>query len=604
MAAKSKRTMSAKQLTLIDVEPIPDNIYPLPKYIYAKSFDDIAEYWEGYMSARVLGLDTETTAFNPFTGRIRLIQLAAQRAALELNTEQTDLPVLVIDLFFFKDIDKIKELLALPTIKVLQNAKFDLKFLEYEGYFIGGQIFDTMLASQLLNCGTHVKSGLADLTKRLTEYNLPKDQQGSDWSYPILSERQIEYAARDPHVVLLLRHLLIPELKEANLFPTAKLEFDCVRAVARMELAGMYMSPSRLKDLGNIAHKRKDELYHELHKIFGYINLDSPQQMKDGFLKRGIELESTASWAFTDKRGTPEVDMFLEYKKYAKLVSAFIDKLPTHLNYATHRIHANYNQCWTTTGRFSCSDPNLQQLPADKTVRACFMAEPGNKLVIADYSQIELRVAAEIARDQRMVSAYRNSEDLHTLTASLITGKPREEVTKQDRQKAKAANFGLLYGQGPPGFQKYAKNNYGVEMSLEEATEFREHFFKAYAGLKRWHFETGRKQDFTREVRTLLNRRRLLVPGEAKYTELLNTPIQGTAADITKLALIKLDQMLPKKAKIVGCVHDEILVESPESDAEYVKECVQTAMESAGSEILHHVPVVADAKICDDWSEK
>jgi DNA polymerase I-like protein with 3'-5' exonuclease and polymerase domains len=366
----------------------------------------------------------------------------------------------------------------------------------------------------------------------------------------------------------------------------------------------MYMSPSRLKDLGNIAHKRKDELYNELHKIFGYINLDSPQQMKDGFLKRGIELESTASWAFTDKRGTPEVDMFLEYKKYAKLVSAFIDKLPAHLNYATHRIHANYNQCWTTTGRFSCSDPNLQQLPADKAVRACFMAEPGNKLVIADYSQIELRVAAEIARDQRMVSAYRNSEDLHTLTASLITGKPREEVTKQDRQKAKAANFGLLYGQGPPGFQKYAKNNYGVEMSLEEATEFREHFFKAYAGLKRWHFETGRKQDSTREVRTLLNRRRLLVPGEAKYTELLNTPIQGTAADITKLALIKLNQLLPSKAKIVGCVHDEILVESPESDADFVKECVQTAMESAGSEILHHVPVVADAKICDDWSEK
>lgn len=604
MAAKSKKTVSSKQLELIDVEYIPPNIYPLPEYIYAKSFAEVEKYWPQYMEAEVIGLDTETTAFNPFTGRIRLIQLAAQRSRAELDPPSEALPVLVLDLFFFKELEYIKELLAQPSVKVLQNAKFDLKFLEYEGYKINGQIFDTMLASQLIHCGYQCKHGLADITARLSDFVVPKDQQASDWSYPVLSERQIEYAARDPHIVLFLRDKLIPQLKKADLFPVAKLEFDCVRAVADMELAGLYMSREKLHELGVIAHSRKDKLYVDLHNIFKYVNLDSPQQMKDAFLKQGIELESTAVWAFTDKRGVPEVDMFLEYKKYSKLVSAFIDKLPGHLNYATHRIHASYNQCWTTTGRFSCSDPNLQQLPADKNVRACFMAEPGNKLIIADYSQIELRVAAEIARDQRMVSAYRNSEDLHTLTASLITGKPMESVTKPDRQKAKAANFGLLYGQGAPGFQKYARNNYGVEMSLEEAAEFRDHFFKAYYGLKQWHFETGRKQDTAKEVRTLLGRRRLLTPGEVKYTELLNTPIQGTAADITKLALVKLRQMLPTSSKIVGCVHDEILVECPESESVHVKECVQTAMESAGEDILHHVPVVADAKICQDWSEK
>ena len=250
----------------------------------------------------------------------------------------------------------------------------------------------------------------------------------------------------------------------------------------------------------------------------------------------------------------------------------------------------------------SCGSPNIQQIPRDLHFRACFAAPPGRKLVIADYSQIELRVAAQISGDGRMISAYQNGEDLHALTASLISNVPADSVTKVQRQAAKAVNFGLIFGMGAAGLQKYARQPYGVEMSLEQATGFRDSFFSAYPGIAAWHQRI--KNAKPTEERSLSGRK-FTFNQDSGAAGLYNTPVQGTAADIAKAAL----GILAKRTKgtsirIIVVVHDEILLEAPEGEAGSAATMLKESMESAGNSILSDVPCMAEAKIADTWAGK
>ena len=221
---------------------------------------------------------------------------------------------------------------------------------------------------------------------------------------------------------------------------------------------------------------------------------------------------------------------------------------------------------------------------------------------MADYSQIELRVAAEISQDSRMIAAYKQGQDLHKLTASLIMDKPLEEVTDDERQAAKAVNFGLIYGMGAKGLQSYAQNTFGVNMTEQDAIIFRARFFTAYQGLNQWH--QREKQSARRETRTLIGRRREW-NDDPKLTEILNTPVQGCAADIIKKALTMLpDALNETRAMIIGCVHDEIILEAPEDKAEQVAQILKNTMEKAGQDILKSVPVIAETTIANSWSEK
>jgi len=559
---------------------------------------------------RVIGVDTETTGLDPLSDKLRLVQLAPEGSDR----------VFILDLFRLgvQAVDVLQSFFSGDQVKVFHNAKFDLKFLRRAGVNVAQPVFDTMLASQLLTAGFQVAGhGLEDLAKQHLALNLQKGYQMSDWSGE-LTEEQLEYAAQDAMVLPKLRAALIPLLMRHGLVNTAKLEFDCVDAVVDMELNGMRLAIDRWERLTQQLQSDMERAASELQSmlrdaivgevsLFGAeyqtINLDSTQQVLDALRSLGVPAEGTSRSQLAPLAGDyPVVAALLNYRDVAKKVQAFAESLPSYAHPVTGRIHPTYHQLGASTGRFSCSDPNLQQIPRGAEFRSCFIPDQGHKMVIADYSQIELRVAAEISKDVRMIAAYQQGQDLHRLTASLITGKPIDEVTTDERQAAKAVNFGLIYAMGAAGLRAYARNTYGVEMTVEQAETFRSRFFNAYRGLERWHRTVSASGDMS--TRTLGGRLRQW-RSDPKLTGLLNTPVQGTAADIVKKALAMLADVLSGTGvKIIGSVHDEIILEAPQAKAEWASAILKSTMEQAGRHYLTLVPVVAEVAIADSWAEK
>jgi DNA polymerase-1 len=283
--------------------------------------------------------------------------------------------------------------------------------------------------------------------------------------------------------------------------------------------------------------------------LFGVRNWDSPEQVKDAFAALGLALESTNDDDLAELNH-PLAALVREYSSVARLATTYGRDWLRHIG-TDGRVYATWKQIGAgASGRMSCKEPNLQQLPRDQRYRKCFVAPPGRALVKVDYSQIELRIAAKIAGDRRMLDAYQKNEDLHTLTARALLG--RADVTKSDRQLAKAVNFGLLYGQGARGLRRYALASFGV--TLTEAEAHRNTFFRTYPGLRKWHRTIG---DEPADTRTLAGRRRV---GVRRYTEKLNTPVQGTGADGLKqgLALLWERRAACPDAFPVLLVHDEM----------------------------------------------
>jgi DNA polymerase I-like protein with 3'-5' exonuclease and polymerase domains len=576
-------------------------------YIYVDDETKLIEVLSYLSTASVLGIDTETTGLDPLNDKIRLLQIA-----------DGEHPVAVIDMTIIP-VEKLKELFQSQGVKVFQNAKFDIKFLLVNGFNISGPIFDTMLAAQIVRDNKGPFSfGLENLASYYLDIRLPKDEQKSDWGARLTKE-QIEYAARDAAILLPLRERLIKEIKKGNLIEVCKLEFDCVWAVVDMELSGMNLD---MKKWGELQEKYKQEqrnlslkLQKELgnggvqmnifgEELTGGINLDSQTQIKKALKAKGIEMESTSYAELLQYKDSSEVIQWLiDYRRVSKAIQGFLSPIPEWINPVSLRIHSSYRQIGSQSGRFSCGNPNIQQIPRGKEFRECFVPERGHKFVIADYSQIELRVAAEIAKDETMLEAYKKGQDLHALTASLMANKNISEITKSERQAAKAVNFGLIYAMGAKGLQGYAKTVYGTDMTLQEAEIFRERFFKAYKGIASWHARMKKEVNVT-ESRTLSGRR-CVYSEEPFLTALLNIPVQGTAADINKKALALLVPAVKSlKGKIVASVHDEIILEVEEDKAERAAFQLKSIMEKAGAYYLRFVPVIAEATIADSWAEK
>jgi DNA polymerase I len=295
-----------------------------------------------------------------------------------------------------------------------------------------------------------------------------------------------------------------------------------------------------------------------------------------------------------------------DYRKAAKLTSTYGVGWLESGYYQDGRIYASWRQLRAATGRMACDHPNLQNIPRSGPLRSYIRAPEGRVFVIADYSQIELRIAAKVSGDKEMLSAYAEGRDLHTLTAQSLTGK--EGVTKDDRKLAKAVNFGLLYGMGAKGLRSYALKSYGVEMSLEEASLYRKRFFQTYSGLKRWHDNERRAwQHGETETRTLTGRHRMEVE---KLTDRLNAPVQGTAADGLKFALALLWE---RRDECTGAVpvlvcHDEIVVECDAEQAADAKAWLEGTMIEGMDAVINStdevdVPVEVDARIASSWSE-
>jgi DNA polymerase-1 len=552
--------------------------------------------------ADFIGLDTETTSLSPRDGRIRLLQLA--------TPDET----FVVDVFETRDLSPLKEVLEDGPVKVLHNSKFDCQFLYAEHGISLSPIFDTMLAAQLLDGGEQGASySLEAVAERYLDEEVDKSARREDWSGD-LSERQIEYAARDAEILLPLRERLAESLAAEKLRLVSKIEFGAVGALAEMELAGIKLDLEKWKELEKTVRERRDRAAEELDAYFPEpdgvlpleglgprLNLNSPQQITDAFRSLGIDLPDTKVWTLL-KVDHPAAKALLKYRELQKKLGTYLETYPNFIHEKTGRIHANFLQCRVPTGRLACTNPNVQQIPHEDEFRSCFVAEQGNILVIADYSQIELRILAEVSEDPEFVRAFREGDDLHRVTAATMYGVEVEEVSKDQRSAAKRINFGLMYGRGA----KSLSAQLGTDE--ERGRQLIDEYFTNYPKVQRFLQSTANKAARDRTLRTLAGRVRKFGQKSggddkgAMRREAMNYPIQGSSADIAKLALAYIRKELEGlDARLINSIHDEFVVECAEDLAEEVSERMREAMVRAGEKLLKRVPVEVEVVVSREW---
>jgi DNA polymerase-1 len=542
----------------------------------------------------LVALDTETTGLDPRTDRVRLL-------ALNVDTVDGGRFTYLIDCFVL-DPAPLWEALAAKDL-VLHNAAFDLAFLAKLGFAAAGKVHDTMPLAQLLAAGTFEKVSLEACAERHLGLSIDKAEQKSDWSRA-LTASQLEYAARDAAVLPGLLATLTKEIDVAGLTKAADVERRCLPAIVWMAGQGAPIDAGTWRSLAARAGADLAACEEELKALappkpgalFADWNWGSSAQVQEALAAVGIAVTGSGD-AVLAGLDHPLAAALRRHRDASKRASAFGEAwLAEHVG-ADGRVYPSWRQLGASSGRMSCSDPNMQQLPRGEH-RKCVAAPPGRVLVKADYSQIELRIAAKVSGDAALLAAYRAGEDLHTKTARNVLGV--SEVTKDHRQLAKALNFGLLYGMGARGFRGYARTKYGVELTEAEAVGYRSAFFQTYPGLARWHRSVGASGERPVEARTLLGRR---VRDVRRFSEKLNAPVQGTGADGLKAALALLWERRTEvpSAFPVLAVHDEIVVECDEGQAEAVTAWLKQAMLEAMAPLADPVPVEVEAKVGRTW---
>jgi len=557
---------------------------------------EIEEALKMMLTAKYLAVNLETTGTDAHRHCGRILGLA---------TDSHPLPLLV-DLNTMAASTRA----ALNTLFSTQSVKVSYNWLEIIGHLWNADItleginFDVQLAAAVLSAGRRrCNLDLSHLARKLLDPEIASVARNYYWRGPLTRE-QLQLAARRTGILLPIRAKLVDLLVRYDLVATAQLEFECLPAMAEMQWRGIGVDRVALKKVRSQLLQKQEELRRELHHALGEtVNLDSPQQVQQGLALLGCFVgENSPKNQKTDALPQRVLEVLGAYRSTVALERNGVSKFLAAINSNTGRIHPQWHQHGAATGRISCSNPPLQGTPKLSDIRDCFVPQSGNHFVIGDLSQIELRVAAEISGDRRMIAAFRKGQDLHRLTAALITDKPLAAVTDQERQAAKALNFGLLFGMGADSLITYAKNRYGTALTSREARVFREKFFKGYPELSDWIRE--QVENPTRQTRTLGGRRRIWNDQDPLATELINSPIQGTAADILKKALALLPEALaPFDAMILACIHDEIILETPRDRAAKVAEVLRNTMEKAGAVFLREVPTEAKVRVADSWAE-
>jgi DNA polymerase-1 len=569
-----------------------------------------------------LGFDVETTELEPYRGELRLVQLS--------NGQNTK----VVDLRPFgsgewrngseklrknPDLKPLRDLLASKKqVKIAHNAKFDTKWSRHHLGVEVGAVYDTYLASILVAAGEgERRHGLADVVQFFLQRTLDKTEQVSDWGANELSQSQIEYAARDAAIMNEVREKLHQRIISDGLEKVLALENECVMPIAEMELNGFFLDEARWRDQLNKVSAAQARAANELQdmlaagvaqaSLFGRpeINLDSQAQVMDAMVNLGIPLPNTTrAWELQPlAEQYPQVAKLLEYRGHAKATSSFGENILGFIEPATGRIHADFRQIGAPTGRFSCSSPNLQQIPHETEYRSCFRAPDGRKLVVADYSQIELRILADFSEDENFINAFVSGQDFHRATAAQIFSTKPENVDPDQRSFAKRLNFGVVYGIGA---QRFAMMTGLTERQAEDTLR---RYFATYPKMDEWLRMQSKNVLTERAARTASGRLarinfdpndRSSIGSAQRYAK--NMPIQGTSADILKRALRLLhDDLRDTTAKLVNIVHDEIVVECDAAEAEAMAAKLESAMLRAGEQFVKRVPIQVDAVIADEW---
>ncbi len=587
--------------------------------------------------AEIISFDTETTSVDQMQADLVGIALAV-KAGEGYYIPVGHQPEMAAEgqLALQTVLEAIRPALTNPAIqKVAHNAKYDFVMLERYGITVAPLSFDTMLGEFLAEPASR-NLGLKNLAwHRLSIEMTPiKELIGTGKKQITMDRVQVSaaapYAVADVDMTLRLVEELRPELKEKGATSLlTDIEMPLVPILADMEMNGIMLDSDFLIGMSAELRTQLDSLIAEIHEAVGYVfNINSTQQLSKalytdleiipprGTKKLASGGYSTAASVLADlAEEHPVVAKIMEHRELSKLRSTYLEALPKAVNPNTGRIHTNFNQAGTVTGRIASSDPNLQNIPMrtalGRKVRRGFVAPAGYRLVALDYSQIELRVAAHMADDEFMKAAFHEGQDIHTSTAAAVFNvKDLADVDRDQRRKAKAINFGLLYGMGAFRLSRET----GV--TLGEAEEFVEAYFARIPGIKKYLDGTIEHAQDTGYVETLLGRRRyfpILLREASTFQdrqsrlraerEAINAPIQGTAADIMKLAMLELGKTLPVKfptAKMLLQVHDELVFECPEDQVADLVNFVRPVMENA---FALAVPIKVDAKAGQNWEE-
>ena len=512
--------------------------------------------------------------------------------------------------------------------KVGHHLKYDLSAIRCCGIDLAGLRFDTLLGSYLLNPGARTLK-LDRLAYQELGYDMQpitaligeKRTEQLDFS-AVPSNEALNYAAEDADITWQLYEKLSQDLRDAGLMKLLDdIELPLVPVLSRMEQRGVKLDTAFLAEMGTRFQKQLDAIERRIHKLAGReFNLNSPSQLSvvlfdeleigTGGSRQGARHKSTAADQLEflkDKH--PIIPEITKYRELSKLKTTYLDALPKLVRDDTKRLHTSYNQTIAATGRLSSSDPNLQNIPirteVGREIRRAFTVERGFRLVSADYSQFELRIAAHITGDPKLTENFREERDIHAATAAEVSGVPLDEVTPEQRYAAKAVNFSILYGASAHGVAR------STGMGRSDAQDYIDRYFKTYPKLKEYMDAMITKAQTDGFVETLFGRRRYLPEinasaypiREAAKRMAINMPIQGTQADILKLAMITIDRELPgvsAQARMLLTVHDELVFEAPSADAEKVGRFIEDKMSHAYE---LKVPVVVEAKVGSNWRD-
>jgi DNA polymerase-1 len=611
----------------------PPTDSPLPKDAHIKvhivnDLDTLADLLVTLKSASMIAFDTETTSTD---------QMQAELVGISLAVDEDEgyyIPVGHVEgqqLPLEKVIDALKGPLSNRKIpKAGHNLKYDYVLLLRHGLKVEPLSFDSMIAEWLINPDSR-NLGL----KRLSWVRLGHQMQeivqliGKGKNQRSMAEVPISdvalYAADDAVVVLRLRPQLEAELEAAKAMKLFReIEMPLIEVLADMEVEGIGLDIEYLASMSRELETRLNTIENQVYNLVGSaFNLNSPKQLSEAlFDKVGISPPAgsrrTASGYYSTAAGVLEslqnehevIGLVLEYRELSKLRSTYVEALPQQVNPHTGRVHTSYNQAGSRTGRIASSDPNLQNIPIrtelGKRVREAFVAAPGHLLLAVDYSQVELRIAAHMAKDQAMLDAFRNKQDIHATTAAAVYDVPIDEVNSTQRRHAKAINFGLIYGMSPFGLTRT------TDLTLAEAEDFVSAYFRKFPGVKRYLDgirETAAQRGY---VETLLGRRRYF-PGlknvqnqqtrNREEREAINAPIQGTAADIMKIAMLRLADALEQaglSSRMLLQVHDELVLECPVDEIESTVRVVREVMETA---YVLDIPLQTDAHFGTNWGQ-
>ncbi len=594
----------------------------VPNYKLVETDADFKLLINKLSKVKEFAFDTETTSVNAHTADIVGISFAviphsAFYVHLPQNHEQARDILEKFKVFFENN----------EVSKIGQNIKYDLTILLKYGIQVKGKLFDTMIAHHLLS--PNLKHNMDYLAETYLNYKtihideLIGKKGASQGNMKDVKPQKIkDYAAEDADITLQLKNIFAKKLEEEGLTEIfEKLEMPLIYVLTDMEHTGVNLDIDFLKNYRKQIVEKVLELEKQIFEIAGgEFNISSTKQLGEVLFKK-LKISDKPKLTKTKQFATDEaellkyqdthpiVNLILEYRSLKKLISTYIDALPKLINEQTGRLHTSYNQAITVTGRLSSNNPNLQNIPIrtpeGREIRKAFVPTEGNIFIDADYSQIELRLMAHLSKDPNMLEAFRNGKDIHAQTAAKIFNVPLEEVTKTMRYQAKTANFAMIYGSSAFGLSQ------NLNISRSEAKKLIENYFATYPKVKEYMDRMIAEARKTQVVTTLMGRKRYLrdinsrnslVRSNAEHNA-INTPIQGSAADIIKLAMIKIFDVFEQrslKSKMILQVHDELLFDVVPAEKDIVYEIIKNEMENA---VELSVPLVVDISTGNNWAE-